>query len=114
VRIDSDTEAGETPPGISAEEAATGAGGVAAKVNEVDWKPLGWIALALALNLALLERAGFVIAASVQFWLVARAFHSTKPVRDAVVALGLSLVVYYAFSEGLGLNLPPGFLGELF
>ncbi len=120
VIIDPDAEGGETQPGAGAEESAAGEDTGAAKVDKmvevakVEWKPLGWIALALALNLALLERAGFMIAAAVQFWLVARAFHSTKPARDAVVAVGLSVVVYYAFSEGLGLSLPPGILRGIF
>ena len=68
----------------------------------------GYLGLALLLNLALLERAGFMIAASVQFWLAARAFHSKKPARDAVVAILLSAAVYFAFSHLLGLTLPAG------
>jgi len=64
----------------------------------------------LLLNLALLERAGFVIASSVQFWLAARAFHSNRPARDAVVGVLLSAIVYFAFSRLLGLTLPAGIL----
>jgi len=74
----------------------------------LNWNSFGYLGLALLLNLALLERAGFVIAASVQFWLAAHAFHSKKPARDAVVAVLLSAAVYFAFSHLLGLTLPAG------
>lgn len=77
-------------------------------------RALGYLGAALLLNLALLERAGFVIACSSQFWLAARAFHSARPVRDAVVAVLLSVIVYLAFSQLLGLDLPAGILGNLF
>jgi len=79
----------------------------------VDWLPLGLLGAALLLNILLLDRAGFVIASMAQFWLVARAFRSRKPVRDALVALLLSVIVYYAFSRGLGLSLPAGILADI-
>jgi len=80
----------------------------------LQWAPIGYIGLALILNLVLLERAGFVIASAVQFWLAARAFHSRRPIRDAIIALALSTVVYVAFSQFLGLSLPAGPLESLF
>jgi len=70
----------------------------------------GYLAAALILTLLLLERAGFVIACAIQFWLVARAFGSRHAVRDATVACALSLVCFLAFSNGLGLTLPSGIL----
>jgi putative tricarboxylic transport membrane protein len=75
------------------------------------WTPLLYLSLAFAATLAMFERAGFVIAASVQFWLVARAFDNRRPVRDMLVAMLLAGVVYLAFSRGLGLTLPAGLLG---
>ncbi len=80
----------------------------------INWSALGYLALALLLNLVLLERAGFVISASVLFWLAARAFHSRSPVRDASVAVLLSILVYFAFTRGLGLILPLGIFNRLF
>lgn len=85
--------------------AETGAGSAAP-----DWPPLAYLGLAFVLALALFERAGFVPAASVQFWLVARALGSRRPARDAAVAVALSLAVYLLFSRGLGLSLPAGVL----
>jgi putative tricarboxylic transport membrane protein len=79
----------------------------------LSWMSLGYLSLALLLTLALLDRAGFVIACSAQFWLAARAFHSQRPVRDAVVAVALSTAVYFAFSRLLGLNLPAGIFESL-
>ena len=75
--------------------------------------PLGWLALAGVLFLALAGRAGFIVAASLQFWLVARAFSASRPLRDGVVAVLLAAAVYAAFSRGLGLALPAGLLESL-
>jgi len=66
----------------------------------------------MGLSVVLLERAGFILSSSLLFWLVARGFESAKPVRDAAVGLLLSIVVYLAFTRGLGLSLPPGILGS--
>ena len=79
----------------------------------LNWVSFGYLGLALLLNLALLDRAGFVIACSVQFWLAAHAFHSKRPVRDVIVAVVLSAVVYFAFSHLLGLTLPAGIFESL-
>lgn len=68
------------------------------------------LALALLLYLPLLEYAGFVIATSVQFWLVAFAFRSRHPARDAAVAVLVSVIVQVLFSRGLGVSLPEGIL----
>ncbi len=81
---------------------------------QINWQALGYLGLALLLNLVLLEHAGFVISASVLFWLAARAFHSRSPRRDAAVAVLLSVLVYFAFTRGLGLILPLGIFNRLF
>ena len=85
----------------------------AAPPEPLNWVSLGYLGLALLLNLALLDRVGFVIACSVQFWLAARAFHSKRPARDAIVAIVLSATVYFAFSHLLGLTLPAGLFENL-
>jgi putative tricarboxylic transport membrane protein len=76
-----------------------------AEVNQLNWSAFSHLALAFTLCLALLGSIGFVMACSVQFWLVARAFGSQRPVRDAVAALVVATAVYIAFSRGLGLAL---------
>jgi putative tricarboxylic transport membrane protein len=80
----------------------------ASAAEPVYWRPAAYLLAALLLSMALLERAGFVVAASLQFWLVARAFHSRRPWRDAIVAVALVVCVYVLFSRGLGLTLPVG------
>ena len=81
--------------------------------DPLSWRPLAALALAFVASVALIERAGFVIAASLQFWLVTRAFESRRPARDAVVAALLALAVYFLFSRGLGLRLPAGVFESL-
>lgn len=85
----------------------------AAGPTPLNWVPFGYFALAFGLFIVLLDRAGFAIAAALQFWLVARAFRSRRPARDFLIAVTLSLIVYLAFSRGLGLPLPAGILEGL-
>ena len=70
------------------------------------------LALGIALNLALAERAGFVIASAVLFWCTARAFDTRHPARDAVFALLVSAGAYLLFTRVLQLPLPAGVLGN--
>jgi putative tricarboxylic transport membrane protein len=61
-------------------------------------------------DVLLLERAGFVLASSVLFWLTARAFDRTHPWRDAVAAIALAVAAHLLFAGLLQLSLPPGLL----
>jgi putative tricarboxylic transport membrane protein len=72
------------------------------------------ISIGVALNLVLTESAGFVIASAVLYWLVARAFDERHPLRDATVALAVSLACYLLFVRLLQLQLPVGVLGSYF
>jgi putative tricarboxylic transport membrane protein len=74
------------------------------------WKAIGLIAAGIALDVALLERAGFVIASTVLFWLTAHAFDPKHPARDAAFALGVSICAYLLFARALQLTLPAGVL----
>jgi len=84
------------------------------EVEPVNLKSFGTLLLGLVMCILLLKPAGFIIAASIQFWLIARAFKSTRTVRDAVIAVILSASVYFIFTRGLGLVLPQGILTGLF
>lgn len=77
------------------------------------WRAIGTVALGGALFLLLAGRAGFIAAASLQFWLVTKAFSGHSPLRDAGAAVLLAIVVYAAFAGGLGLALPAGPLEAL-
>jgi putative tricarboxylic transport membrane protein len=91
-------------------------GGWSATLEEVrDAPPTNWRALALLgagllANVALIGPLGFCLAASVQFVLVAAAFGSKRLVRDAVLALVLTLAVWFGFVELLGVNIGAGLL----
>jgi hypothetical protein len=71
-------------------------------------KALALIAAAIAIDLLFVERLGFVIASTVLFWLTARAFDRTHPLRDAVFAAAISGAAYVVFARLLQLALPAG------
>ena len=75
---------------------------------------VGWIALALVVNLAISELAGFITASTAMFWLTARAFDDRHPVRDAVFAVVMSVAAYALFARLLQLSLPAGPLERWF
>jgi putative tricarboxylic transport membrane protein len=89
-------------------------GEAAARTAEaLDWNAFLTIGLGLVLHMALIGRAGFVIASTVLFVCVARAFDSRKLARNAAIGAALSLIVYVGFQYGLGLDLPAGFLAGI-
>ncbi len=72
---------------------------------------LGLLVSALALDVALIESAGFVMASAMLFSVAARAFGSRRPLRDVIAGLALGVIVHIAFTRGLGVTLPAGILG---
>lgn len=76
-----------------------------------DWSSVAWAAGGFLAFAILLPYAGWIIAAALLFWCVARAMNSQRPIQDIVVGLIVSSVVYLAFSVLLDLNLPSGILG---
>lgn len=74
---------------------------------------LCWAVGGFVLFIFLLEPLGWILAAALLFWCVAFGFGATKLIHAAVVGLTLSSLTYLAFSLGLGLALPSGFLGGL-
>ena len=79
-----------------------------------DGRPAALIAAGMALDLALMERAGFVIASTALFWLTARAFDRQHPGRDALFALGVSTGAYLLFVRVLNVTLPAGLIARWF
>lgn len=73
-----------------------------------DWFAFGTISMAIVLHMALIGWAGFVLASSLLFVLIARAFGSTRLVRDLCIAAALSIAAFLLFTLALGLNLPTG------
>lgn len=90
-------------------QTATGkANAIKPESEHSDWRAVIAISAGLLLQVVLIEPAGFVISAAILFFAVAWGFNSRKPLRDAVVAIALSLATYLVFTRLLNLQLPPG------
>ncbi|MFC7619622.1 tripartite tricarboxylate transporter TctB family protein [Microlunatus sp. GCM10028923] len=76
-----------------------------------DWTSIAWAFGGFVAFAALLEFAGWIVAAALLFWCVARAMGSRRPLFDLTLALTVSSLVYLAFDVALGLNLPSGIIG---
>ena len=74
-----------------------------------NFKTMAIIATAISLHVILLEIAGYVIAATVCFFGVSYGFGSRKYLKDLGISLAFALIVYFAFTKGLNINLPSGF-----
>ena len=86
------------------------AGQTRAEPPGAGWKALALIAAGIILDVLFVERLGFVIASAGLFWLTARAFDHTHPVRDALFAFSVSVGAYVVFAHLLQLSLPAGLL----
>ena len=100
---------------VLAGRTATGAGDAedADPTLPTDWRCVGGLAVALLVYLALIERAGFVIASALLFFGSAFAMGSRRIIRDAAAGILLAIAVYEIFTRGLGLRLPGGVLTGL-
>jgi putative tricarboxylic transport membrane protein len=78
--------------------------------SAVDWKTVLLLIAAFVVNLILIEPAGWVISGAVLFWGSAYALGSRHYVRNLLIAVALSLITFYLFAIGLGVNLPAGVL----
>ncbi len=76
------------------------------------WRPAALMAGAIVLDLALMERAGFVITSAALFWLTARAFDQRHPARDALFAVAVATGSYLLFVRVLNVTLPAGLLAR--
>ena len=72
--------------------------------------PFLWVSAGLGAHMVLIGWAGFVIAGSVLFVLVARGFASRAPLRDLAIGLALSAAVYLFFTQALNVSLPAGWM----
>ncbi len=68
------------------------------------------LAGAFLLNALLIERLGWVISGALLFALSAFALGNRHHVRGLAIGIALSLITFYAFAIGLGVNLPAGIL----
>jgi putative tricarboxylic transport membrane protein len=70
----------------------------------------GWVSAGLFAQMALINTAGFVLAAAALFACVARGFGSGRWLRDGALGLALGLGVFLFFVRFLNVNLPAGWL----
>jgi putative tricarboxylic transport membrane protein len=77
------------------------------------WRAFAWVSAGLFAQMALIQRAGFVLAAALLFACVARGFGSERPVRDALIGLALGLAVFLFFVKFLNVGLPAGWLAPI-
>ena len=75
-----------------------------------DWRTVAMLAAAFLANALLIEPLGWVFSCAILFWGSAFALGSRHYLRDAVIAVGLSIGSFYLFALGLGIVLPPGIL----
>ena len=82
-------------------------------IDKTDFKSLFLVAGSMATYPLLIERAGFVVATTVAFFGVSYAFGAKKPLKNLLVSLVFSAIVYFSFTRGLNVNLPSGILGGI-
>lgn len=70
-------------------------------------KAAAWVSGGLLTLALLINSIGFVLAASILFAMAARGFGSKRILRDLLLGIGLVLPLYWLFSAGLGISLPP-------
>ncbi len=81
--------------------------------SDVESQPTGaragaaWLTAGLVAVAALINVVGFVLASALLFTMAARGFGSKSPVRDLAIGISLVLPVYWLFTAGLGVSLPP-------
>ena len=75
-----------------------------------DWPTIALLAAAFVANALLIEPLGWPVSGAILFWGSAFALGSRHYIRDAVIALVLSVGTWYLFVLGLGIALPVGIL----
>lgn len=77
----------------------------------VDWRSLAWVVVGFAAFIVLLPLLGWIIAAGLLFWAIARGFGERRHLISLVVGFTTSSLAYIAFDMLLGMSLPSGILG---
>ncbi|MEV8251126.1 tripartite tricarboxylate transporter TctB family protein [Microbacterium sp. NPDC076768] len=95
----------------SREDAANNDGALTQRTVRVDGKSMAWVVGSFAGFALLLNFLGWIIAAALLFWCIARGFGSRRAILGLVVGLTMSSLTYIAFDMALGLSLPSGVLG---
>ncbi len=75
---------------------------------QLDWKAAFIVAIAIASQIVLLERFGWIISGTAVFVVSAMAFGSRSHFRNVLFGLALTGLTYVVFDYGLDLDLPTG------
>ena len=75
-----------------------------------DWRTVAMLAAAFLANALLIEPLGWPVSGAILFWGSAFALGSRHYIRDAAIAIVLSVGSWYLFVLGLGTSLPVGIL----
>ncbi len=78
-----------------------------------DWRAFALVSAGVVVQMLAIGQAGFIIAGTLLFALVARGFGSRRLVRDGVIGAALVSVAYFVFTRLLALSLPAGWLSFL-
>ena len=77
-------------------------------IEKSDYKTFSLVLASLFAYLLLIERAGFIIAASITFFGITVAFGNKKHLRAAVFGTLFITLIYYSFTHFLNVQLPAG------
>ena len=81
--------------------------------QKADFKTMAQVVAAISANVILLDLLGFIVAATTSFWGVAYAFGARKYLKDLMVAIVFSVIVYFGFTQGLNIHLPAGIFADI-
>ncbi len=82
-------------------------------IDKTDFKTLLMVAASMTTYPLLIERAGFIVASTVAFFGVSFAFGAKNVVKNLIISIIFSAIVYFSFTRGLNVNLPSGILGGI-
>jgi putative tricarboxylic transport membrane protein len=86
------------------------AGEVATEEQATDWRTIALAATVLVAYAILLGPLGYIVATGLFLPVGARILGSERPLRDLVIGLVLAAVVWFGFTQFLGVRLPAGLL----
>jgi putative tricarboxylic transport membrane protein len=89
------------------------AGQVVAEEVMTHWGTVGLTGLALVAYAFALNLLGYVVATSLFFPGVAWVLDSRQPIRDFIIGVVLSIIMYVSFTRFLGVRLPAGILAGI-
>lgn len=79
-------------------------------VRSTQWVPLAACVAAVVLFIVAVDPVGYPIIGALTFWITAWAMGARDHVRNAIIAVVLTLVVYLVFTQLLSIDLPAGAL----